>query len=65
MVEGSEISGVSIGGTSAIANLDLRSAHGVSLTNLQSNTNYYFVILVKDASGNESVTWQSVFRTTN
>ncbi|MES3006013.1 MAG: peptidoglycan-binding protein [Patescibacteria group bacterium] len=63
LVEGSVVSGVAISGTSVIANLDLRSLHSVTLTGLQSNTRYYYVVLVKDASGNESITWPALFQT--
>lgn len=62
-LEGSEISGVTIGGTPAIANIDLRATHSVTLSGLQSNTVYYYVVYVKDASGNESVVWPSMFKT--
>lgn len=63
LTEGSAVSSVAISGTSVIANLDLRNTHGITITGLQSNTSYYYMILVKDASGNETVTWPSTFNT--
>lgn len=43
----------------------VRSSHLVSLSNLQSNTTYYYMIYTTDQSGNVSVTVPSTFRTTN
>jgi hypothetical protein len=63
LTESSAVSSATISGTPAIANIDLRTMHGVSLTGLQSNTRYYYVVYVKDASGNETLTWPSVFTT--
>lgn len=37
----------------------------IPLTNLQSNTTYYYLIYTTDQQGNVSVTWPTSFRTTN
>ncbi len=63
LTEGSAVSGITVSGTPVIANLNLSTSHGATLTGLQSNTNYYYVVYVKDASGNESITWPAIFRT--
>lgn len=56
---------VNIVGATAIANLDPRTSHAATLSGLNANTNYYYVIYVKDVSGNESITTQNSFRTNN
>ncbi len=48
---------------STLVNSDLRTSHSANLTNLQSNTTYYYIVYVRDASSNTSVTMQSSFRT--
>lgn len=65
MVEGSLTNGVTIGGSSMLVHTDLRTSHSATLTSLNSNTTYYFVVYVKDGAGNESVTWPSTFQTSN
>jgi len=51
------------GGYNMIVSSDLRTSHTGTLTGLNSNTTYYYVIYVKDAQGNESITMPSTFRT--
>ena len=63
MIEASPTSSVTIGGSSFLVHTDLRSVHSASLTGLQPNTTYHYVVYVKDGSGNESITWPSTFRT--
>jgi hypothetical protein len=63
MVEGSPTTGVTIGGSSMLAHSDLRSSHSATLNSLSSNTMYYYVLYVRDAEGNESISWPATFRT--
>lgn len=63
LVEASPTSGVVINGSSTLVNSDFTSAHSVNLTGLASSTTYYYVAYVKDASGNENITWPATFRT--
>lgn len=63
MTESSANSGVTIGGSSVLVHSDLRTAHTVTLTSLVPNTTYYYVVYVRDASGNETITWPATFRT--
>ncbi len=65
MTEASATTGVTIGGSSMLVHTDQRSTHAATLTGLLSNSTYYYVVYAKDASGNESITWPSTFRTTN
>lgn len=65
MAEGSLTNGVTIGGSSMLVHTDLRTSHSATLTSLNSNTTYYYVVYVKDGAGNESVTWPSMFQTSN
>jgi peptidoglycan hydrolase-like protein with peptidoglycan-binding domain len=57
--------GMSVGivGATAVSNLVPQASHVATLTGLNSNTNYYYIVYVKDVSGNESVTVQNTFRT--
>jgi peptidoglycan hydrolase-like protein with peptidoglycan-binding domain len=59
----SEGPSVTIGGSSILAHTDMRSSHSVMITSLNSNTTYYYVLYVRDANGNESITWPETFRT--
>lgn len=63
MIEGSPTTGVTIGGSSVLVHTDLRSSHSATVTGLQANTTYFFVVYVRDGLGNESVTWPSTFKT--
>ncbi len=56
---------VTIGGTSAMTDTMLRVTQNVSISGLQPNTTYYYVLYARDASGNVQVTWPSSFKTTN
>jgi hypothetical protein len=58
-----EGSNVTIGGSSLLVHTDLRSSHTASLSGLNSNTTYYYVIYVRDGSGNESISWPATFNT--
>ncbi|OGY12156.1 MAG: hypothetical protein A2741_01780 [Candidatus Zambryskibacteria bacterium RIFCSPHIGHO2_01_FULL_43_27] len=63
MSEATANSSVTIYGTSLLVHSDLRTSHSASITGLQGNTTYYYVVYVKDANGNETITWPSTFRT--
>lgn len=63
MIEGSATTGVTIGGSSVLVNTYLQASHSTTLSNLSSNTTYYYVIYVRDGFGNESITWPATFRT--
>ena len=55
---------VSVAGNAIVsANSGLRTAHSVSVQNLQRDTVYYYAIHVTDQAGNVSVTWPTTFRT--
>lgn len=51
-----------IGGTN-VSTAYANNGQSVTLSNLQSNTTYYYIIQVTDASGNVSVTQQLMFST--
>jgi len=59
----SKNSALGISGSSFLANSDLQTSHNANLTGLDSNTKYYYVAYVKDAAGNESLTWPETFNT--
>ena len=63
MVESSATNGVTIGGSSFLVHADLRNSHSATITGLQPNTTYYYVVYVKDGSGNETITWPTTFKT--
>ena len=65
LTEASANSSVTISGTPVTANLNVQTMHNASIIGLQPNTTYNYVVYVKDASGNESVTSVKTFRTTN
>ena len=65
MTESGPNSSVTLGGTSVLLHTDLRTAHSGILTGLQANTTYNYVLYVKDAIGNETVTWPATFQTSN
>ena len=65
MIEGSPTSGVTIGGSSMLSHADLRASHSATLTSLNSNTMYYFVLYDRDGEGNESISWPATFKTSN
>src|SRR3989344_1861422 len=53
----------SITGGATVMALNMQSSQNVAVSGLQSNTTYYYIIEVADASGNVSVTVQSTFNT--
>jgi peptidoglycan hydrolase-like protein with peptidoglycan-binding domain len=63
LTEASPTSGVVISGSSLSVNNDFTSSHSANLNNLASSTTYYYVVYVKDASGNENISWPATFRT--
>ncbi len=63
LTEGDVNGSVHVSGTSFLVHSDLRTTHQASLTNLQPSTTYNYVVYVRDASGNERVTWPETFRT--
>lgn len=63
LTEGSARSSVNVSGTSVLLHTDLRTSHSGTITGLQSNTTYNYVVYVRDANGNETVTWPTTFRT--
>ncbi|KND47757.1 MAG: hypothetical protein AB201_02385 [Parcubacteria bacterium C7867-006] len=63
MIEGSQTTKVTIGGSSVLVDTNLQSSHSTSLTNLSPNTTYYYIVYVRDSLGNESITWPSTFHT--
>ncbi len=65
MNEASASTGVSIGGSSVLANTNLQSSHSATITGLSPHTYYYYVVYVRDGSGNESITWPATFQTNN
>lgn len=60
MMEGAN---VTIGGSSQLVSTALTTYHSTTISGLNSNTNYYYVLYVKDGSGNESITWPAMFHT--
>ena len=62
MTEDTTLSKGSIGGTPTTDNM-LAVSHAVTIYNLQSGTTYYYSIDTFDASGNETMTWPTTFRT--
>ncbi|HEY4516008.1 MAG TPA: peptidoglycan-binding protein [Candidatus Paceibacterota bacterium] len=65
MAEASINMGVNISGSTLLVHNDLRMTHSGTLTALQSNTRYYYVIYSRDGDGNVSVTTQQSFQTGN
>ncbi len=65
MTESSATTGVSIGGSSYLVNSNLQTAHNGMITSLSPNTTYYYVVYVRDGSGNENITWPATFHTSN
>lgn len=53
------------GGYNVVLNSDLRTSHSGTITGLIPNTTYYYVVFVKDAEGNISITLPATFTTTN
>ncbi len=56
---------VTVSGFTAMTDASYRTNQNVSISGLQANTNYYYLIHTTDQAGNVSVTVPSVFTTTN
>ena len=54
---------VSVSGNTALTDNNLRSNQSVAIGGLSSNTLYFYLVYVSDASGNVSITLPSSFRT--
>ena len=65
LTEGSAFTDVNISGSRFLAHSDFQTSHDANLTDLDSDTKYYYVVYVKDAAGNESLTWPQTFNTDN
>jgi peptidoglycan hydrolase-like protein with peptidoglycan-binding domain len=63
MIESSATNGVTVGGSSMLVHTDLRSSHSATLTSLNANTVYYYVVYARDVFGNETITWPATFIT--
>ncbi len=53
------------GANSAMTDSNLHVSQNVTLSNLSTNTLYYYMIYTTDQNGNVTVTWPSTFVTTN
>ncbi len=51
------------GGYVTMSDANFKTSRDVTLSNLMSNTTYYYMIYTKDANGNVSVSWPTTFRT--
>lgn len=58
------VNSVDVSGAAAMTDTNLRTSQSVSLTGLNANTTYYYMIYVTDADGNVSVTAPGAFFTT-
>jgi len=65
LTEGTAFTDVNVSGSRFLAHADLQTSHDANLTGLDSDTRYYYVVYVKDAAGNESLTWPETFNTDN
>ncbi len=54
---------VDVSGLSAMTDTNLRTSHGIALSNLAPNTTYYYSVYTTDAAGNINLTWPSTFHT--
>ncbi len=63
IIEADSNDGITVSGMTNLVHTDLRTTHSATLTGLQSNTLYNYLIYVRDAFGNVSVTWPSSVRT--
>ena len=59
------LNSVTVSGLTAMSTTNYINSQNVTLSNLQTNTVYYYLIYTTDQSGNVSVTWPSAFQTTN
>ena len=56
---------VDVSGTVAATDLNFRTSQSVVLSNLLPNTTYYYMVYTTDMNNNVSVSWPTVFSTTN
>lgn len=63
MIEGGAGYSVTVGGLSYLVHTDLLSSHNAVINSLNPNTTYYYVVYVRDGSGNETITWPNTFHT--
>lgn len=56
---------VDVSGNTAMTDNNLRASQSVSISGLQANTTYYYLVYTTDQDGNVSVTWPTSFMTTN
>ena len=59
------LNSVDVSGTVAMTDTAFRTSQSVDLTNLRSDTNYYYLVYATDQAGNVSVRLPSSFRTKN
>lgn len=52
-----------INGNSAKMDSSFRSSQDITISGLQSNTTYYYVIYTKDAGGDATIIWPTTFKT--
>ena len=56
---------VDVSGQSTMTDNAFRTSQNISISNLQANTNYYYMVYTTDQTGNVSVSWPSTFHTGN
>lgn len=56
---------VNVSGNTAMVDANFRSSQNLTISGLQSNTTYYYLIYTTDQQGNVSVTWPTTFHTSN
>ncbi|MEK7109020.1 MAG: peptidoglycan-binding protein [Patescibacteria group bacterium] len=56
---------VGVSGGAAMTDTSLRTSQSVSISNLQANTTYHYLVYATDQAGNVSVTVPATFRTSN
>lgn len=65
LVTAEHVNSVDVSGNTAMTDSNLRTSQSVSISNLDANTTYYYMVYTTNQAGNVSVTWPSTFRTTN
>ncbi len=63
MVVTENMGAISISGSTAANDSNLRNSQNVVLSNLSRDTQYYYMIMANDAMGNVNVTWPATIRT--
>lgn len=53
-----------VNGTTAMSDANFRTAHSISLSGLSPNTTYAYTAYATDGTGNLSLTWPAMFKTT-